>query len=82
VILPHQTLDDYVTLFQAYEHVINADKLRARIADGDRHFRANHRLIVIDTREHLFTIALKSWSWHDDATAARTWAECATRDPV
>jgi hypothetical protein len=31
VILLHQVLDDYVTLFQVYEHVINADKLRARI---------------------------------------------------
>ena len=29
VILLHQTLDDYVTLFQVYEHVINPDKLRA-----------------------------------------------------
>jgi hypothetical protein len=34
VILLHQTLDDYVTVFQVYEHVINADKLRARIADA------------------------------------------------
>ena len=30
VILLHQTLDDYVTLFQVYEHVINPDKLRAQ----------------------------------------------------
>ncbi len=38
VILLHQTLDDYVTLFQVYEHVINPDKLRAKIAEGERHF--------------------------------------------
>ena len=75
VILLHQTLDDYVTLFQVYEHVINADKLRARIADGERHFRATHRPIVVDKREHLFTTTLKVWSWYDDATATRTWAE-------
>ena len=75
VILLHQVLDDYVTLFQVYEHVINADKLRARIADGERHFRANHRRIVVDKREHLFTTVLKGWSWHDDATGSRTWAE-------
>jgi TraM recognition site of TraD and TraG len=75
VILLHQVLDDYVTLFQVYEHVINADKLRARIEDGERHFRANHRRIVVDKREHLFTTALTGWSWHDDVTGARTWAE-------
>ena len=75
VILLHQTLDDYVTLFQVYEHVINADKLRTRIAEGERHFRANHRRIVVDKREHLFTTALKGWSWHDDATGSQTWAE-------
>jgi hypothetical protein len=34
VILFHQTVDDYVTLFQVYEHVINADKLRAKIAEA------------------------------------------------
>src|SRR5207237_7433780 len=39
VILLHQVLDDYVTLFQVYEHVINTDKLRARIEEGERHFR-------------------------------------------
>ena len=35
VILLHQVLDEYVTLFQVYEHVISPDKLRAKIADGD-----------------------------------------------
>jgi hypothetical protein len=75
VILLHQVLDDYVTLFQVYEHVINADKLRARIDEGERHFRANHRRIVVDKREHLFTTALKGWSWHDDVTGTRTWTE-------
>jgi hypothetical protein len=75
VILLHQTFDGYVTLFQVYEHVINADKLRARIEDGERHFRANNRRIVLDKREHLFTTALQGWSWHDDETGTRTWAE-------
>jgi hypothetical protein len=61
--------------FRCDEHVINADKLRARIAEEERHFRANLRRIVIDKREHLFTTALKGWSWHDDGTGTRTWAE-------
>jgi hypothetical protein len=55
VILLHQTLDDYVTLFQVYEHVINPDKLRAKIADGEVRFAARNRRIVTDKREHLFT---------------------------
>ena len=75
VILLHQVLDDYVTLFQVYEHVINADKLRTRIAEGERHFRADNRRIVVDKREHLFTPVLTGWSWHDDVTGTRTWAE-------
>jgi hypothetical protein len=75
VILLHQTLDDYVTLFQVYEHVINADKLRTRIDEGERHFRAQHRRIVVDKREHLFTAVLRGWAWHDDETGTQTWAE-------
>jgi hypothetical protein len=75
VILLHQTLDDYVTLFQVYEHVINPDKLRARIADGERRFATNPRRLVIDKREHLFTAALSAWAWHDDADGRETWAE-------
>jgi hypothetical protein len=66
VILRHQTLDDYVTLFQVYEHVINADKLRARIAEGERRFTANNRRIVVDKREHLYTAVLSGWTWQDD----------------
>jgi hypothetical protein len=75
VILLHQVLDDYVTLFQVYEHVINADKLRTRIAEGERYFRANRRRIVVDKREHLVTPALTGWSWHYDVASTRTWAD-------
>lgn len=75
VILLHQTLDDYVTLFQVYEHVINADKLRTRISEGERRFSANNRRLVIDKREHLFTSALSAWPWHDDADGRETWTE-------
>ena len=48
VILLHQTLDDYVTLFQVYEHIINPDKLRARIANGEVRFRCGNRRLVVD----------------------------------
>lgn len=77
VILLHQTLDEYVTLLQVYEHVINADKLRARIADGERRFNANNRRIVVDKREHLFTGAMSGWTWHDSddgATTSTDWS--------
>jgi hypothetical protein len=75
VILLHQTLGGYVTLLQVYEHVINPDKLHARIADGEHHFRAEHRRAVLDKREHLFTDVLKGWAWHDDETGTLTWTE-------
>src|SRR5581483_3076318 len=75
VILLHQTLDDYVTLFQVYEHVINADKLRTRIADGERRFSANNRRIVVDKREHLFTGIMSGWTWTDSDDGATTSTE-------
>jgi hypothetical protein len=75
VILLHQTLDDYVTLFQVYEHVINPDKLRARIVEGERRFGAGNRRIVVDKREHLFTDLLTPWSWHDDPSGRDAWTD-------
>ena len=75
VILLHQTLDDYVTLFQVYEHVINAEKLRTRIADGERRFSANNRRLVVDKREHLFTGIMSGWTWTDSDDGATTSTE-------
>jgi hypothetical protein len=75
VILLHQTLDGYVTLFQVYEHVINPDKLRGRIAEGERRFSAHNRRIVVDKREHLFTSVLTAWRWDDDADGRETWTD-------
>jgi hypothetical protein len=77
VILLHQTLDEYVTLFQVYEHVINPDKLRARIADGERRFGAQNRRIVVDKRELLFTDALNAWTWHDSEDGRHAWTHWA-----
>jgi hypothetical protein len=73
VILLHQTLDDYVTLFQVYEHAINPDKLRAKIAEGETRFTARNRRIFVDKREHLFTDALTAWRWQDDESGRLTW---------
>src|SRR5665213_1466881 len=74
VILIHQILDDYVTLFQVYEHAINPDKLRAKIAEGERRFTATNRRLVVDKREHLVTPVLSPWTWHDDAHVDQSWA--------
>jgi hypothetical protein len=73
VILLHQTLDDYVTLFQVYEHVINPDKLRARIVEGETRFGAKNRRIVVDKREHLLSDALQPWRWSDVEGGRETW---------
>jgi hypothetical protein len=77
VILLHQILDDYVTLFQVYEHVISLDKLRAKIADGKRRFTVPSRRIVVDKREHLFSDVLSAWTWRDDEDARHTWTHWA-----
>jgi hypothetical protein len=41
---------------------------------GERHFSANHRRIVVDKREHLFTGEMSGWSWResDDGTTTST----------
>ena len=75
VILLHQTLDDYVTLFQVYEHVINPDKLRARIAEGEEYFRAHHRRIVVKKSVYFDTPGLTGRSWHHEEGSERTWTD-------
>lgn len=74
VILLHQAVDDYVTLFQVYEHVINPDLLRATIEDGGRRFRADNRRIVISNHDHLSTAELAAWTWREaPGHRAFTW---------
>jgi type IV secretory system conjugative DNA transfer VirD4/TraG family protein len=73
VILLHQTLDGYVTLFQVYEHAINPDKLRARIAEGETRFGARNRRLIVDKREHLLSDTLQPWRWHDVEGGQETW---------
>jgi hypothetical protein len=73
VILLHQVLDDYVTLFQVYAHVINMDKLRAKIADGERAFSIpNHRLVV-DKAQFVSTSVLSPWTWNPDDAPDTAW---------
>jgi hypothetical protein len=78
VILLHQVLDDYVTLFQVYEHVINPDKIRARIEEGEARFTTGHRRLEIDRRELFFRPTAASVPWHateSDATAWTYWSK-------
>ena len=74
VILLHQVLDGYVTLFQVYEHVIDPDKLRARIREGHRRFGVNAKQVVVPKHAHLQTASLMRWDWHEDANSTDTWA--------
>jgi hypothetical protein len=74
VILLHQALDDYVTLFQVYEHIINPDLLRTTIEDGARRFRADNRRVVTSSDDHLSTADLAAWSWRETSgRRAFTW---------
>ena len=78
VILLHQVLDDYVTLFQVYEHVISPDKLRTKIADGARRFDdPQHRRIIMHRREHLLSDAPATWMWHDAEDRDYQWTHWA-----
>ena len=77
VILLHQTLDSYVTLLQVYEHAINPDKLRARIAEGEVRFGAQNRRLIVDKREHLLSDTLRPWPWNDSADGRETWTHWA-----
>src|SRR5580765_5884511 len=63
VILLHQTLDDYVTLFQVYEHVINPDKLRAKLAQGERRFTAGTRQMTVKNTDRMLTPIPGDWNW-------------------
>jgi type IV secretory system conjugative DNA transfer VirD4/TraG family protein len=73
VILLHQVLDDYVTLFQVYEHVIDPGKIRARIAEGQRRFAVDAKHIVVSKQTHLQTASLTRWNWRVDANGTDTW---------
>lgn len=74
VILLHQTLDDYVTLDQVYEHAINPDKLRAKILEGDRRFAAKHRRLIVTKETYLGTNVLKPWTWEVEASGRDMWS--------
>lgn len=74
VILLHQVLDNYVTLNQVYENVINPDKLRAKIAEGDRRIAAKHRRVIVSKDVHLTTHLLKGWPWEDAPSHEATWS--------
>jgi hypothetical protein len=74
VILLHQTLDDYVTLDQVYEHAINPDKLRAKILEGDRRFAAKHRRLIVTKKTYLATDVLKAWTWEMGGAGSEAWS--------
>jgi hypothetical protein len=75
VILLHQVLDGYVTLFQVYEHVISPTKLAAKIATGDVRFAARGRRIIVDKNAYSASPALRAWTWHDHHAPGSVWTD-------
>jgi hypothetical protein len=73
VILLHQTLDGYLTLFQVYEHVINPDKLGARIAEGDARFGRRPQWIVMTAADRFNMIVPPGGDWEDDRARGVAW---------
>jgi len=73
VILLHQVLDGYVTLFQVYEHAINPDKLQARITEGEARLRASDRLIV-QKADVIHLPPADTSAWHEGPTQEALWA--------
>src|SRR5205085_101125 len=51
IILLHQVLDDYVTLFDVYECAINPKLLEQKIEEGNRRFEGEYLSIEIETFE-------------------------------
>ena len=74
MILLHQTVDDYVTLFQVYECVINPDKLRSKLSQGERRFGAGTRRIVVKNTDRMLTPIPGDWNWEENPTDKAAWA--------
>jgi hypothetical protein len=75
VILLHQVLDDYVTLFQVYEHVISPDKLRVRIEAGEARFQTQAPRVFIAKSHHSREKKLDEWTWYAHGTGGETWTQ-------
>ena len=73
VILLHQTLDDYVTLFQVYACVINPDTLRAKLTQGERRFADGSRRIVVKNSDRFLQPPPGDWQWHAMPADHATW---------
>ena len=76
VILLHQVLDGYVTLVQVYQHVINPDKLKVKIGEGDERFAVQRRIHI--GRPVLIPRALGVFTWHDENAQKTSWTPWVT----
>jgi hypothetical protein len=70
IILLHKVLNDYVTLFEVYECVINPDLLAQRIAEGDRRL-AHSDTILVDAEMYLAQKVLAAYPFEPDPTTGR-----------
>jgi hypothetical protein len=74
VILLHQVLDGYVTLFQVYEHAINPDKLQRRITEGEVRFAAQERRVIVAKLDVWGSSFAGTSEWHEGAANGTMWA--------
>ena len=76
IILLHQVLDDYVTLFDVYECAINPKRLEQKIEEGNRRLESDYLFIEIEDFEkypsldsHAFMLNHKTKRMRGPATA-------------
>lgn len=75
VILLHQVLDDYVTLFDVYQGVINPELLEQKIKEGEQRAAAGSVLIGFD--EFIRVRELEAFPFERDPDVNRMKAPCS-----
>jgi hypothetical protein len=79
VILLHKVVDDYVTLFDVYEAVINPDRIAELLAEGDRRLSRTGVTVLLDAACLEAQPALRPYPWGRDAETGRLLTELTPR---
>jgi hypothetical protein len=81
VILLHKVVDDYVTLFDVYESVINPDRIAERLAEGERRLSRTGATVLIDQAHLDAQSELRPFTWGRDAATGRLRVTFPPDDP-
>jgi hypothetical protein len=65
IILLHQVVDDYVTLWDVYVSAIDPDRISRKLAEAERRFHAHER-ILIHPHDYVRVDELSTLSWSAD----------------